>query len=76
MLALRVTGTGSEGLTVTHVSIELAGALPGRSMITFRCFGDALEAAVSFTEEASMALPVGCGAERSVLPAGTGDGVL
>jgi hypothetical protein len=79
MLALRVTGTESEGLAATHVSIEVDGALPERSMTTFRCFADALEAAVGFTveaEEASMMLPVGGGADRAVWLAGTGDGVL
>jgi hypothetical protein len=74
MLALRVTGIGSEGLAGTHVSSEVAGGLPGRSMTTFRCFADALDAAVGL--EASMVLPVGGVAERSVWLAGTGDGVL
>ena len=48
-------------------------------MTTFRCFADALDAAVGFTVEAegaSMALPVGYVAERGLWPAGTGDGVF
>jgi hypothetical protein len=79
MLALRVTGTGSEGLAATHVSSEVAGGFPGRSMTTFRCFADALDAAVGFiveAEEASMVLPVGGVAGRGVWLAGTEDGVL